>query len=223
MSIKDKKIKILLISIPIIILGYYGFWAAYVFHYSYRTKFEYKPCFWIFTDSAQKDVDKFCAGGSVRKTDSIYTYIYKDKYFIEVWGIKALSDIDLKRIQFRQGLHLADVKFFTFQTLDAGSFCETTVNLGPFFKDTFNVDLDAGSKINKVIENENYRGFYGTVKKMAFENEEGDFLAFVDYPARPWETLFLMYKSNDSFYIIIVNAKVHFDESIIDIFNLKKK
>ncbi len=187
----DKKIKIFLISIPIIILSYYVIGFVYVFHYSYRVEFDYKPYFWIFTDSAQKDVDKFYAGGCVRKTNSVYTYIYKDNYFIEVWGMKALRNIDLKRIQFREGLHLADLKFYKFQTLDAGSFCEKTIKLGPFFKDTFNVDLDAGSKINKFIENENYRGFYGTVKKMAFENEEGDFLAFVDYPDRPWETLFL--------------------------------
>jgi hypothetical protein len=178
----------------------------------------------MLADSTKMGVDTLSAGGWVRKTDNINRcvyYIKKKKIYVAIWEIRALSVVNLKTIKFNAGFRLSNYKYESGELLDKGSMRETFVNFGPFFKDTINFDLDDNSKIYTMIEKENYRGFYGLVKKMAFENEKRDFLALIDYPDGARPILFLTYKANDSFYIIMINADVPFDESIIKMLNLK--
>jgi hypothetical protein len=151
------------------------------------------PYAWIFTESARKDISTLSLGGGERKTDKVFSCVYRHNYYIEIWEIKALAGVDLKKIRITQGLHLANVNVQTGQILDSHSF----------------------------REKDNYRGFYGTVKKMAFENSDWDYLAFIEYRYKIEPTLFLMYKANNNFYMIIINASVPFDESIINILDLK--
>lgn len=55
---------------------------------------------------------------------------------------------------------------------------------------------------------------------MSFSNEKGEHLVLEDYKNVEQPTLFLVYKTKASFYIILINAEYKFDETIIKILNL---
>ncbi len=218
----NKKIK-LIVSIAIaIIIGYFGYDIIYVMIYVHHfDNSNYKACLWIFSDSVQKDIDTTAVCGSVRKTDKIYTYIYKHHYFISIWEIKALHDVDINKIVIKKNIMLGHVKLKPGEILDVGSGIETQVKFGPFLKDTIVIDLDNNSKSIRTFEKANYRGFYGSVSRMAFENGEGEIIALEEYTREFIPTLFLMYKANNSFYTITIHSDKPFDENIINILNLK--
>lgn len=209
-----------------IIVGYIIYLIIYDSIYMYsHTFFDYKPYFWIFSDSTQKGIDTLSGGGRIRKTDKLYTYVYYDtnkkKYYFAIWEIKALGNTNLDDIQIKQGIDLFDKKITSGTVLDVGSMAETSVKFGSFFKDSINIDLDDNSKIYKTVEGKNYRGFYGKIKKMAFKNEEQEYLVFIDYIDGATPTMLLLYKANSSFFIIHINADVPFDEKVISMLNLK--
>jgi hypothetical protein len=189
--------------------------------YGYKTEFlTYKACEWIFTDSAKHDIDTFLVGGSIRKTDKIYTYIYKRHYYISIWEIYALRNVNLSEVKINQKVPLADIKLRG-EILNADSWIQTHIRFGAFFKDKINIDLDEYSEIFRAFEKDNYRGFYGSVGKIAFENSEGKILALESCNSAVKPTVFFMYKANSSFYMITIHSEKSLDESIINIFNLQ--
>lgn len=204
------------------VVGVIGYYVVIDFVYSYHTQFfTYKACAWIFADSAKKGIDTLFAGSSLRNSDQIYTYVYNHDYYVSIWEIKALRDVDLKKIIINQSVYLSHVELYPGETLDKGSGLETDVKFGPFFKDKIAIDLDEYSKIYKTFEKDNFKGFYGSVSRMAFENGDGQILAMKDYPLGMMQTLFVLYKANNSFYMITINSRKQIDESTINILNLK--
>jgi hypothetical protein len=81
--------------------------------------------------------------------------------------------------------------------------------------------LDDHSKILKIIDSVNYKGFYGKISRMAFSTKGGDHFVLFDYYGISEPTLFLINKKGSSLFFIIINSKVKFDESIINIFKLE--
>jgi hypothetical protein len=218
--------KKIIITALIIVIGYFAIKFIWHFQYYYGSVFfDYKHDFWLFQDSIKTHIDTTSGSGWVRKTDRIQSYWYTNKkkefYVISVWEIKSLHNVDLKSIKFNEDYPLINYKYEPGQLLDSGSSHETYVKFGSFFKDTINIDLDDASKIYKKIESEHYRGFYGLVKRMAFENEERDYLVIETFPWHIQKMLFLLYKANDSFYIIEISADVPFDENVISFLQLK--
>ncbi len=218
----NKKIKIIVSIIITLMIGYFAYDIIYIMIYNYHLELSnYKVYLWLFSDSAKKDIDTLAVGGSIRRTDKIYSYIYKGKYSIIIWEIKALNGVNLKKIIINQNIMLGNVKLKPGELLDKGSDMETQVKFGPFFKDTIVIDLDNNSKSIRTFEKTNYRGFYGSVSRMGFENGEGEILALEEFTRRFMPTLFLMYKTNNSFYMITIHSDEPFDENIINILNLK--
>lgn len=217
-----KKLRFLAWGVLAIIICVAAYYVTIDIVYSYHLEF-YKqiPLSQMFTDSARENIDTLFLGGSIRKGDKIYTYIYSHIYYIEIWEIKSLKDVDLKEIAINKNAYLSHVELYPGEILDAHSFCETHVKFGPFFKDKINIELDQFSGISKTIEGSDYRGFYGTVGRMAFENGEGQILAFLNYTEQVEPTLFLMYKTSEDFYMITINSDKPFDESIMNILSLR--
>jgi len=180
----------------------------------------YKPYLWVFNDFAKKDINTKIFVGCVRKRDIMYNYIYKNDYRICIWEFKDLSNSEFKNMNINQNVNLDDIKFDFGEVLNKKSSPEISVNFDHFFKHGININLDKYSKIEKRIESTNYKGFFGKVNKMAFSDETGNNLVLFDYPEGLETNLFLLYKGNDSFYIIIVHSPMPFNEKIINILNL---
>jgi hypothetical protein len=52
-------------------------------------------------------------------------------------------------------------------------------------------------------------------------NEHNEHEIFIDYVQKPKQVLFLIYNSNNRFYIIIIDSEKEFNASIMDILNLE--
>ena len=171
---------------------------------------------WIFADSARRNVD-YPIMSDVRKTDTIYYCVYNPvpphDTFIMVWEIKGLNRVDPHGVPIHKNVILDKVQLRG-EILDK----VTQIKYGSFFNQNLGVDLDDYSKISKMLEGKSYSGFLGTVNRIAFEGGEGQVLCMQDCGGR--ETLFLMYKANNSFYLIFINSVDPFDQNIIQILDL---
>ena len=181
----------------------------------------YKPYLWILKDSIKCNIDTSVFVGCIRERDILYNYIYKHDYRICVWEFKDLEISDLKKMQINSNVNLDNKKIFSGEILNRRHSPEITVRYGPYFKHLININLDKFSKVEKSFESANYKGFFGTVNKMAFSDETGNNLVLFDYAKGQETNLLLLYKGNNSFYIIIVHSVIPFDEKIINILNLK--
>ena len=178
---------------------------------------------WIFNESAKAKINTLNYIGNVRKRDAYYTYIYDNNYYISIWEFKDLGEADLKNILIKQNVVFDDIKFFSTEKFNEKLeyFPIITSKLGFRFKESkMDVNLDVDSKIYKKFDTINYKGFFGKINLMSFNNYKGKPLIYFQYLGyKP--TLFIMYKANQSFFVILVDSKIDFDENIIKIFNLK--
>jgi hypothetical protein len=218
----NKKITVAVVVVLLASVAFVAYYITIDRRYGYHfSMFRHSiPCSQLFTPLALSGVDPFLVSGRMRKTDQIYTYVYKRAYYVLIWRIDALKNLDLAKVPIDTNVYLDNVELRGV-ILDAGDPRETEVRYGPFFKDSLVVDLDEYSKISKTFQTPNYRGFYGDVGKIAFENGKRQILAMENYTQRITPTLFLMYKAHDGFFMIIINSKKPFGLEMLKILNLK--
>lgn len=176
---------------------------------------------WVFKDSAKSDINTNFCYTYIKKRDVYNCFHYKDTYRIIVWEFKDLSNVELKKATINQNVNLDDVTFESGEVLNKKSGLEATIKYGFAFNHAMTVNLDKFSKIERTFEGTNYKGFYGSINQMSLSNEKGEHEILLDYTKGLTPTVFLFYKGHQSFYIIMINSKKPFDESIIKILNLK--
>ena len=193
----------------------------FVWGHSFESNFN--RYLWVFKDSVKTKIDTFYFSGDVRKRDAYYKYIYDENYYISIWEFKDLGEADLKNILIKQNVVFDDIKFFSAERFNKKLEYVPiiTSKLGFRFKESkMDVNLDVDSKIYKKFDTINFKGFFGKINLMSFNNYKGKPLIYFQYLGyKP--TLFIMYKAKQSFFVIMVDSKIDFDESIIKIFNLK--
>ncbi|MEI8202172.1 MAG: hypothetical protein WCH34_04120 [Bacteroidota bacterium] len=218
-----KKIfKIILRGVITIIVLFIGYSIFITVFYSYHTDMKnYNRYIWIFNDSTKANVDTFDFVGHVKKNNILYTYKLKNTYIL-VWEFIDLSSIDLNKVVINKNINLDELKFYYGEiwNKDLLPLPKITVKYNLPFENIFEINLDENSKISKIINANNYKGFYGDISKMSLSNKKREYLILFDYRYHQ-PTLFLSYKGHNSFFIIIINSENLFDESIINILNLK--
>jgi hypothetical protein len=216
-----KKIKILILGVLIPLIVYLIYFIFIFINQGYEIKFgDYKRYLWIFNDSTQMQIDTVFAGGRVRKTDEIYSYIYRKNIYILIWEIKKLNNLDLNKVSISQGFDFDDLDLTPNVVLDADSYVEEHIKFGEFFTDQININLDYNSNILNSFSRPNYRGFYGTIRKMTFSDQTGENKVMINFPGGASTALLILYKANNSFYIILIDSDKPLNENIINILNL---
>jgi hypothetical protein len=186
---------------------------------------------WLFQDSIRKDIDTSLFLGCVRKRDLLYLYSYPNyhhfnppiQYRISIWEFKDLSRAELDKVSFNTNVNLDNLRPNSFETLNSHLSPEFIIKYGFSFNNNININLNEYSKVYKIINEKNYKGFYGVVNQISFSDENRKHLIFIDYHGY-WQepTLFLLYKYNKRFYVIIINSKKPIDDNTIMILNLKQ-
>jgi hypothetical protein len=178
---------------------------------------------WLFEDSVKNKVNNYYATGHVRENDIHYYYKY-NKTYITILEFKELSFIKMANVPFKLNVNLSNFKDeFVGETfnLDILPIPELSINIKLPFQNSFYVNLDPNSKIDKWIEGKNYRGFFGRILKMSFSNAQGKNLVIFNYKVEATPTLFLLYKHEGRFIVVLINSDDKFDESIINILKLE--
>lgn len=217
----SKLSKIIISGIISLILTYvaYSIFVAIVYHHS--TEWNNRERYlWLFNDSVKADLDPRYAVGDVRDSDILYYYLYKRNYYIKVWEFKKVSIKQLDDIPINQNVLMNRYKLTSGEELHG--IPEIYVKFKIPFHDFISINLNEKSKILQNFQGENYRGFFGDINKMSLQNREGENLIMFDYKDKIEPTLFLLYQKSERFFVLVVNSKNPFDESIIGIFNLSK-
>ena len=227
----NKIFKIIISGIIAIVIVYFARFIFYVAVYQYDIDMRFnKEYFWLFKDSIKKDIDTVFFGSFNRKKDIIYKYIYNKYsehffYNITIWEFKDLNPIELNKIPINKNIDLDNIKLRRGETLDSGFSPETTVEFGPFFNNKIIFNVDKYSEIDSCFETTKYKGFYGKINKISFSNEKGKHLVLINYIDGRTPILFLIYKHNQRFFVIIVKSNKPLNEplnkDIIKIFNLE--
>jgi hypothetical protein len=174
---------------------------------------------WLFKDSIIEDIDKEYYYSYENKYDEYNNFHYKNaKYLIGIWdlrktNINSLNDINLVKSNFYPEILYGE-------TFDKKSEFEVTAKFGFSFDDKMIINIDNYSKILKQLKSKNYKGFLGTVNKLSFCNSKNEPQFYMDISFKT-PTLFLVYKTKSSLYLIAINSEHEFNEDIIKILNLK--
>lgn len=217
----NKYLRFLVIGIVTLLVSYLIFTVAVFAYYSHKTLHSnFKQYFWLFQDSAKTDIDPFFYLGNKGKNDMLYSYVYKNDYFINIWEFNELSHADIMTIPVHLGINLDNVEFWGSETMDAKEYFSKTVKFGFSFEDSLSISLDHYSELIRKFKTANYQGFYGKINKLALNNAKGEPQIIFDYKSGNEPTICLLYKYKDRFFVIIINANIAFDESIINILNL---
>jgi len=217
-----KKYGLYVLSILVIVSIIYK--ISYVVYYSHNIEHFPQKYLWLFNDSVKADLDTMCTIGHVRKSDTYYDYMYKKKVYISIFEYKALMFLNIHKVTFAKDVNMNsffDDYFGVEYNMNLYPTPETYINFELPFNNSLKVNLDENCIIKKRIEGKNYRGFFGEIFKMSLSNSQGKKLVLFDYKEGVTQTLFLVYKYQGRFLVILINSKEKFDESIIKILKLE--
>ena len=235
----DKKSKYLIRGILAFILCYVIYLIGDYMIYGHSTEWKkWKEYTFLFNDSVIQNVDTFLACSDVARNDVFTNFHYisndsersmsgkflnnpKDNaYNVVFWEFKKLAKINIADINFRLNQNLGLLKLKRGEILNSKSDQRVAIHYGFEYK-SMNINLDSNSKIDKFISGRKYKGFIGSVTRMSFSNENEKHEIFLDYVPHQKQVLFLVYKSNQRFFIIIIDSYKYLNENIIEILNLK--
>jgi hypothetical protein len=128
---------------------------------------------------------------------------------------------EFKDITFTQNANLENVRFRSGQILNRHTDLEINIKNGFVLGNSIKVFLDEYSKIEKNIQGDNYKGFYGFINKMTLSDEKDCHQIIFDYTKGRTPTLLILYKREQSLYLIMFNSENSFDEDIINVLNLE--
>jgi len=218
----NKTLKFVITISVFLILFYFAYIIYNVNRYRHAIDWHiYKQYTWFLKDSVKNKLDTNFCYSYVNKRDVYNNYDYNHTYNIIIWEFKDFGAFDLSKIKFYQNCTFDNKKIRSGETLNKNSDIEIKIKFGFISNSIQNVNLDNNSKIINSITSANYLGFYGIINKMSFSNEKEESQILFDYTNGREPSLFLVYKGRNSFYVILINSKKEFDESIINILNLK--
>lgn len=216
--------KTVVLTAVVVIVGYVGYYVYIDIVYSYDTDLLHQvPCPYLFSDTGRAGIESEPIAGNYRGTDTIYTCIYKShdqrQYFIRIWKIPALKHTDPATVKFNQDVSLSNVQLYPAERLYDNF--RIIAKFGTFFRSRISVDLGEDSKLVRPFSGPNYKGFYGHVHELAFENGHGQILAMSINKDRVLPTLLVLYKGHEDFYIINIRSYKPFGFGMLKILNLK--
>lgn len=216
---RRRKIIIFGIVVIVIIVAFGYYMSQNVHHIITNDQGRY---IWVFKDSAQENVDKNLRFGVEGKNDILCSFVYKKKYYINIWEFKDLCSLKLNDISINQNVNLDKVDVSAGEVFyeDTEPNPTVTVRYGFDFNGCLNVNINKESDVVKMMDSTYYKGFYGNLNRLTLSDCSGDHLIIFDYKSEKVPTLFLLCKKEESFFVLRLNADEKFDESIISIFNL---
>lgn len=235
-----KKIKYTLIGIAVIVVGYIAYFIGdYAIHGHSTDWKKWHEYVYLFDDSIIQDVDTFLASSYVTQNDIQTTFHYipnssgrtieekflynnpKDTaYRVLFWEFKKLSQVNVADVDIRTNQNLDNLKLKRGEILDSKSDQRLSIHFG-FEYARMSVNVDNKSTIEEYINGKNFKGFLGTVNRLSLSNEKNEHEIYIDYVPTPKKVLFLIYNSNNRFYIIIIDSEKDFNASIMNILNLE--
>jgi hypothetical protein len=143
-----------------------------------------------------------------------------NNYYIVVWDFKNARNMALSQIKINYHTFIGKSDFFWGQTLDSKSFCSYSIRMHHNIDD-FMLNISNQSKIKREFSGKNYKGFYGLIDRMSLSDCQGTPQIYINFKKPETPTIVLLYKGEESLYLIQINATKRINENIIDDLNLR--
>lgn len=186
---------------------------------------KYKNYLWLFKYNER---DKIDFGSSLYTKNVVFNELWYNldikgvnlniDYVLNIWEFKNQKDLNIEDIQIYKDEILEEVFYDKFVLIDD----IISLKEGYNFQKGVNIALSKDAEIKLLLDEPNYKGFYGTTKGYSLTNSKKESQIF--FEKKKWNDLILLfiYKKGNSFYLITVQSKTkYFDHTIIDMFDLK--
>lgn len=221
-----KKIRLKHILISIVVI--YGCLFLHQLYTGHHTVFNTvsRNYLFLFKDSIVSKIDAPMTYSCVSDQDILNGYLYNDdKYCIIIWEFNDLKKYNLEDVFINSHSIIKKSEFSLQETLDSKSY--RPISIKYLYKiDGMILNLGENTKIIKELQGKNYKGFYGLVDKMSICDKKGEPQIYLNFAKSQTPTVLLLYKSHNSFYLIMVNPNnelyknIKIDENIIKILKL---
>ena len=228
--------KVLKISVVIVFL-YIVYRIGFYFIVGHTTDWNSKKKFtYLFKKESFQHIDTTTIATARGLYDAVEAYIYypkvdikqgvdpllflnEVKIFISIWKFDKFADIQLKEINFRENQDLRDIKPDRGEVIDAQSDERKVVAYGYSYK-TIIINTDQKSKIRDWFSGRFYKGFIGSFNRISLSNEEGKHDIYYDFIPYRKNVLFIVYKSEKGFFLIVIDSDLSIDRSVLNLLNL---
>jgi len=199
----------LIISLAIAsIVFYFLIWPTYnFFKYSYDGVFddieEYE---FLFKDPIMLDTF-FSGNGQVRKTDSHFVYLTKDKKVFEIIEFNDLNSMDIKQITFSTRTNFPNYENWDGRLLnsDINGVPQIAIKNHLPFEEHLYVDFNRNAPLQIIRDEPNCKVYYGSLLKMMLSGAERKPLVFYDFKTVS-KTIIAFYKTKYRLLLIIVTS-----------------
>lgn len=150
------------------------------------------------------------------------SYLYSNEVYIRfsIWKFDKFKAIQLKDIKFKTKQDLYDIKPERGEVIDSKSDKRKVVAYGYYYK-AITVNTDQQSKIRDYFSGSNYKGFIGSFDRISLSNEKGKHDIYYDFVPYRENVLFLVYKSEKGFFLIVIDSDLPIDRSVLNLLNLE--
>ncbi len=138
---------------------------------------------------------------------------------IFIWKFDKFENIHLSNIKFRLKQDLRDIKPERGEVIDAESDARSVIAYGYNYK-TIIVNTDQESKIRDFISDKHYKGFIGSFNRISLSNEAEKNDIYYEFVPYKENVLFLVYKSDKGFFLIVIDSELPIDRNVLKILNL---
>jgi len=226
---KNKGNRIIISGIITLVL--FGFLIYPIFesiNYKHKVVFgDFNRYSWLLNDSVKLDTTwskdpRISISGVIRESDTYYTYNLANGVDLHVLEFTGLDKIKLKDIIFD---YAGDFSRFKKRRIvifneDIKGWPVISIKNKLPFDNVLKVFLDVNSEWKNIKDTLNCKAFFGSLNKMSLANENSEQLVLFDFAQVP-KALITFYKTNFSFYIIIITSDRYLDENCINLLKLK--
>ncbi|MBP8041768.1 MAG: hypothetical protein KAZ36_07685 [Bacteroidales bacterium] len=182
---------------------------------------------WLLNDSVKLDTTwskdpKISIAGRIRESDIYYSYNLANGIDLHILEFTGLDKIELKDIVFDYNGDFSQFKKrkIVIFNKDIQGWPEISIKYKLPFENTLKVYLDVNTEWKNLKDTINCKAFFGSLNKMSLANENGEQLVLFDFGQVP-KALITFYKTNFSFYAIIITSDCDLGENCINYLNLK--
>lgn len=228
-----KTIKIFLL----ILLLYLGYRITHYIIFGHTTDWNSKQRFtYFFKKKTFLHMDTVYTATARGRYDAVESYHYYPNVDIEqgtdplllvndvyirfsIWKFDKFEDIQISDIKFRTNQNLKDIKLNSGEVIDSESDKRKNVAYGYKYK-TITVNTDEGSKIRDYFSSKKYKGFIGSFNRISLSNENGEHDIFYDFIPYKKNVLFMIFKDDRGFFLIVIDSELSIDRSVLELLNL---
>lgn len=229
----NKLFKIILL----ILFLYVGFRIAHYIIYGHTTDWVSKERFtYLFKNETFQHMDTVYIGTAQGRYDAVESYHYYPNVNINqgmdrillvnevyirfsIWKFDKFENIQIGDIKFRTKQDIIDIKLTNGEVIDSESDKRKGIAYGYNYK-TITVNTDKESKIRDWFSDVNYKSFIGSFNRISLSNEKGEHDIYYDFIPYRENVLFMIYKSEKGFFLIVIDSDLAIDRSVLKLLNL---